>query len=395
MAMCVLNEVKGMVLKMIYLDYSATTPVDRRVLNTFNKVCLEYPGNSNSLHKLGVEARELEDYATDRIRELLGLVDKDIIYTSGASEANNQAIKGICFKYKNRGRHIITTYLEHSSVISTMNYLSDLGFVIDYVKLDDEGRVDLSHLKKLLTDDTILVSICMVDSELGIRQPISEISEILKGYPKCFFHVDCTQALGKIDIDFSLMDLASVSIHKIYGMKGIGMLIKSKSISILSLIHGGKSSTIYRSGTPALPLIVSSMKAIELVVSNIKSNYDYVMRLNKMIVDSLSKYSDVNINSTKFSIPYVVNVSLKNIKPETFVHAMDANDVYISTKSACSSSDTMSDSVYAVTKNRDYAISSIRISLSFLTTEEEVIRFLEIFDDCYKKLNMGKSDEEI
>ena len=378
---------------MIYLDYSATTPVDKRVLNTFNKVCLEYPGNSNSLHKLGSEAMELENYATDRIKDILRLKDKEIIYTSGASESNNQAIKGICFKYKNRGRHIITTYLEHSSVISTISFLADMGFSIDYVKLDDNGLVDLDHLRKLMSNDTILVSICMVDSELGIRQPISKISEILKGYPKCFFHVDCTQALGKIDIDFSLMDLASVSAHKIYGMKGIGMLIKNKSLSLMPLIHGGKSSTVYRSGTPALPLIVSTMKAIELIVSDIKKNYEYVSRLNEIISDGLSKYDGVNINSTDYSIPYVINFSLKGIKPETFIHAMDSYDIYISTKSACSLANTMSDAVYAVTKNRDNAMSSIRVSLSYLTTEEEVYEFLRVFDVCYNKLNM--SDDNV
>lgn len=378
---------------MVYLDYSATTPVDKKVLNTFNKVCLEYPGNSNSLHKLGALSLELENYATDGIRDILGLEDKEIIYTSGASEANNQAIKGVCFKYKNRGKHIITTYLEHSSVISTMNYLADLGFVIDYVKLDDNGQVDLGHLKKLITNDTILVSICMVDSELGIRQPIREISEIVRGYPKCFLHVDCTQALGKIDIDFSLMDLASLSAHKIYGMKGIGMLIKNKSLVILPLIHGGKSSTIYRSGTPALPLIVSMMKAIELVVSNMKNNYSYVEKLNNRIVQGLMKYDDVSMNSTGSSIPYVINFSLPKIKPETFIHAMDEYEIYISTKSACSDVNTMSDSVYAVTKNRERALYSIRVSLSYLTTEEEVLEFLRVFDICYNKLNMSGRDE--
>ena len=215
---------------MIYLDYCATTPVDKRVLNTFNKVCLDYPGNSNSLHKLGVEAHELEEYATGNIVKLLKLKDKDIIYTSGASESNNQAIKGICSKYKNRGKHIITTYLEHSSISSTVKYLTSQGFEVDYVMLDDNGQVDLECLKRMMRKDTLLVSISMVDSELGIRQPVEEISKIVKEYPKCFFHVDCTQALGKVDIDFSLMDMASVSMHKIYGMKGIGLLIKNSNI---------------------------------------------------------------------------------------------------------------------------------------------------------------------
>ena len=372
---------------MVYLDYSATTPVDKRVLNTFNKVCLEYPGNSNSLHKLGMEAKELENYATSRIEELLGLKNAEIIYTSGASESNNQVIKGVCTKYQNRGKHIITTFLEHSSVLGTMNYLTGQGFIVDYVKIKDDGQVDLDHLRYLLSNDTILVSICAVDSELGIKQPIDKISEVVREYPKCFFHVDCTQAFGKIPIDFSLMDFASASAHKIYGMKGIGLLIKRKNIVIDNLIHGGKSTTTYRSGTPALPLIVSTMKAIDLIVPKIRENYQYVEKLNQMICQNLMKYPDVFMNSTKNSICYTINISLKNIKPETFVHAMDEYDIYISTRSACSNANTMSDSVYAVTKDRDRAMKSIRISLSYLTTVDEVEEFLKVFDICYQKLN--------
>ena len=374
---------------MIYLDYSATTPVDKRVLSTFDKVCLEYPGNSNSLHKLGMLSKELEDYSTKRIKELLNLTNHDIIYTSGATESNNQVIKGICSKYKNRGNHIITTYLEHSSITSTMNYLSNQGFIIDYVRVLDDGRVDLNHLKELITDKTILVSICNVDSELGIEQPIEEISNIIKDYPKCFFHSDCTQSLGKIPINFDLIDFATCSIHKIYGMKGIGLLIKKKNIIIDNLIHGGKSTTTFRSGTPALPLIASSMKAIDLIIPNIENNYKYAEELNKLIINNLKEYKDIHINSTKYSIPYIINISLKKIKPETFVHAMDENDIYISTKSACSTTNTMSDSVYAVTKDRDLATKSIRISLSHLTTKKEIEEFLKVFKICYNKLSLN------
>lgn len=373
---------------MIYLDYSATTPVDKRVLNTFNKVCLEYPGNSNSLHKLGLEAKELEEYATKKIEELLDLKNSEIIYTSGASESNNHIIKGICSKYQNRGKHIITTYLEHSSILSTVNYLSSQGFTIDYIKIKDDGRIDLDHLKKLLKNDTILVSVCAVDSELGIRQPIEEIANIIKEYPKCFFHVDCTQALGKIPLDFNIMDFASLSAHKIYGLKGIGLIIKKKSITIDNLIHGGKSTTTYRSGTPALPLIVSTMKAIDLIIPNINKNYQYVETLQQSILTKLKQYPNVSINSTQYSIPYTINISLKNIKPETFIHAMDEYDIYISTKSACSNTNTMSDSVYAVTKDREKATRSIRISLSYLTTTSEIEEFLKVFDICYNKLNL-------
>lgn len=373
---------------MIYLDYCATTPVDKRVLNTFSKVCLEYPGNSNSLHKLGIESKELEDYATKKIEQLLKLDNMDIIYTSGASESNNHIIKGICSKYKNRGNHIISTYLEHSSITSTLDYLAKEGFIIDYVRIKDDGTVDLDHLKELLTNNTILVSIAAVDSELGITQPIKEISNIIKEYPKCFFHADCTQALGKIDIDFNLMDFVSLSMHKIYGMKGIGLLLKKKNIIIDNLIHGGKSTTNYRSGTPALPLIVSSMKAIDLIIPNIKTNYEYVTELNKLIITELSNYKGIHINSTNNSISHVINFSLTNIKPETFIHALDNYEIYVSTKSACSNSNSISNSVYSVTKNREYASTSIRISLSHLTTKEEINKFLNIFNICYKNLSL-------
>lgn len=373
---------------MIYLDYAATTPVDKRVLSTFSKVCLDYPGNSNSLHKLGNESKELETYATNRIAELLNLTNMDIIYTSGASESNNHVLKGVTSKYQNRGKHIITTYLEHSSVLSTLNYLSSQGFIIDYVKIKDDGLVDLERLKQLLTPDTILVSICAVDSELGIRQPLEEIANILKEYPKCFFHSDCTQALGKINIDFNLLDFASCSAHKIYGMKGIGLLIKKKNIMLDNLIHGGSSTTTYRSGTPALPLIVSTMKALDLIMPNIIDNYAYIDRLKQIVLETLKEYSDIHINSTKNSICTTINISLKNIKPETFVHALDEYDIFISTKSACSSNNTMSDAVYAVTKDRDKAMHSLRITISHLTTEEEINVFLNAFASCYQKLNL-------
>jgi len=373
---------------MIYLDYSATTPVDNRVLDTFNKVCLEYPGNSNSLHSLGIKSKELEDYATCEIAKMLNVKTSEIIYTSGASESNNLAIKGVCLKYQNRGKHIITTLLEHSSVIGPMNYLTNLGFEVDFVNIKDDGLVDLEHLKSLMRDDTILVSISMVDSEIGLRQPIQEIAKIVSEYPKCYFHVDCTQAYGKIPVDLTGVDLASMSAHKIYGLKGIGLLIKKENIIIEPLIHGGKSTTVFRSGTPALPLIVSLMKAFKLILPNINENYEYVSKLNEKICTKLSTYDRVHINSTENSIKHTINFSLRGIKPETFVHALDENDIYISTKSACSSNNGMSNSIYTLTKDKELSNGSLRISLSYMTTEEEVDRFLSVFDICYKKLEM-------
>ncbi|MCI6002311.1 MAG: cysteine desulfurase [Tenericutes bacterium] len=373
---------------MTYLDYSATTPIRKEVLDIYNKVSLEYPGNSNSLHSLGVKSKELEDKCTKIISNLLKVKQNEIIYTSGASESNNTAIKGICFKYQNRGKHIITTYLEHSSIIAPLNYLSDLGFEVDFVNIKENGLVDVEHLKSLLRDDTILVSICAVDSEIGLVEPINEIANILKEYPKCFFHVDCTQALGKIDIDFTNIDLASMSAHKIFGPKGIGLLIKKENIVIEPLIHGGKSTTPYRSGTPPLPLIAGLTKALELSIPNVDKNYDYIKKLSDKVKEKLSTYKIVHINSTSNSIPHTINFSLKNIKPETFIHALEEKEIYISTKSACSKSDSISKSVLALTNDYELSNTTLRISISCMTTESEIDYFLSAFDECINKLNL-------
>jgi cysteine desulfurase len=374
---------------MIYLDNSATTMVDDRVLETFNKVCKNYPGNSNSLHSLGIKSKELEEYATEKISNLLGVKPSEIIYTSGASESNNTVLKGVASKYKNRGNHIITTPLEHSSILETCKYLENKGFIIDYVKIKDNGLIDIEDLERLLTDNTILVSVAYVDSELGIRQDIDTISKIVKKHPKCYFHVDATQAIGKIKVDPTSIDFISMSAHKIFGLKGIGLLIKKDNIVIDNLIHGGKSTTIYRSGTPALPLICSLMKALELVIPNIDKNYEYVSSLSRKIKDNLKKYDNIHINSTENSIPYIINFSVIGVKPETFIHTMEEEDIYLSTKSACSTSD-ISLSVDSIYHNREISMSSIRISLSYKNTEEEIDKFIKAFDKIYNKLVFKK-----
>lgn len=374
---------------MIYLDYSATTPPDKRVVDTFSKVAIDYFANSNSLHKIGVKSKELEDYSTEQIAKLLKVKPTEIIYTSCSSESNNLALKGVCFKYQNRGKHIITTNLEHSSIIATCNYLTKLGFEVEFVDLLEDGTVDIDDLKNKLRDDTILVSISAVDSELGIRQPVEEIGELLKDYPKCFYHVDCTQAIGKVNVDFTNIDMASISAHKFYGLKGIGVLIKKENIVIEPLIHGGKSTTVYRSGTPALPLIASLKKALELIIPNIDKNYKHVTKLNEKIVNKLKEYDNIYINSTEKSIKNTINISIDKIKPETFIHALEESEIYISTKSACSNANTMSNSIYAIYHDEKRASSTIRISLSYLTTADDINKFLEVFDKCYNKLNFG------
>ncbi len=370
---------------MTYLDYSATTPVNEDVLNTFVEVSRKYIGNPNSLHRLGVEANEIIKASTKQISNLLNIKESEIIYTSGSSETNNMVIKGIALKYQNRGKHIITTEFEHSSIYGPLTYLQKQGFKVDFVKTNEKGIVDLDDLKKLLTDDTILVSVGYINSEIGIRQPIEEIGKILKNYNKCFFHVDMTQALGKIKIDLTNVDLASFASHKIYGIKGIGMLYKKDNISLEPLIHGGKSTTVYRSGTPTPALIASLAKAMRLALTDLDKHYEYVTKLNNKLKEALLKYDNVFINSNEYSIPYVLNVSVVGIKPETMLHALEKYDIYISTQTACSTG-TMSKSVYALTKDEKRAKSSIRISLSYLTKESEIDYFLEKFDVCYKEL---------
>jgi|LSQX01.1.fsa_nt_gb cysteine desulfurase len=371
---------------MIYLDYCATTPVNKEVLDSFSKSTLKYIGNPNSLHRLGSEANAMLEEATKQIANLLNVNENEIIYTSGASESNNLAIKGIANKYQNRGKHIITTMLEHSSIIGPLNYLQSQGFEVDFVDLLDNGQVDLEHLKKLLRDDTILVSICAVDSEIGIRQPVEQIGVLLKNYPKVFFHVDMTQCLGKDKIDLTNIDLASFSAHKIYGIKGIGGLIKKEKIMLEPLIHGGKSTTVFRSGTPTVGLIVSLSKALRLILTDLDKNIDYVKKLNKKLNNYLKKYPKVVINSNEYSIPNVFNFSVLGVKPETFLHALEGDDIFISTKSACSSTDSISKSVYALTKREDVAASTLRVSLSHLTTEKELDAFMKSFDKNYEKL---------
>ena len=371
---------------MIYLDYSATTPVNKEVLNSFDKCALEYIGNPNSLHKLGIKSKEIIDASTNQIKKLLNLDNVDIIYTSGSSEANNLAIKGICSKYKNRGKHIITTPLEHSSIYGPINYLIDQGFEVSFVKLDSDGIVDINNLKELIRDDTILVSINAVNSEIGNLQPIEEIGELLSLYPKIYFHADLTQAIGKINIDTSNIDLFSFTAHKFYGLTGIGCLVKKDKIVIDTLIHGGKSTTIYRSGTPVTPLIVSLAKALRLALEDNDNKYNHVLELNKYLKDKLNNYDKVRINSNSKCIPHILNISILGIKPETMLHALEQDDIYISTQSACSASNTVSKAVMSVTNDIKRAESSIRVSLSYLTTKEEIDTFLNSFDKCYKKL---------
>lgn len=374
---------------MIYLDYSATTPVREEVIDTYSRVCREFIGNPNSLHKLGINAKKIIDASSNQIASILGIKSTEIIYTSGSSEANNTVIKGVAFKYSNRGKHIITSPLEHSSIIEPLNYLKSIGYEVDYVKLDEKGLVDLDDLEKLIRDDTILVTISSVNSEVGVRQDLEKISKVVRKHPKVIFHSDVTQSIGKEKINFSLLDLASMSCQKFFGMKGIGALIKKERLVIEPLIHGGKSTTIYRSGTPATPLIASFAKALRLMYENFDEKTNHVKELHDYLIDKLSKL-DVYINSNDACINNIVNFSLKNIKSEVMLHALEEKEIYISTQTACSTGN-YSLSVFAVTKDKEKASRSMRISISYQTTKEEIDIFIKSLNELIKKLNFKKN----
>lgn len=371
---------------MIYLDYSATTPASKEVVDTFSKVSLEYIGNPNSLHKLGMESKKLMDVATKQVADLLNVRDDEVIFTSGASESNNLAIMGVIQKYPNRGKHIITTKLEHSSILEVMNYLEKLGYIIDYADVLENGLVDLKHLKELLTKDTVLVSIHHVNSEVGFKQNVEEIGSILRNYPTTIFHVDGTQAVGKIPICLESIDLYSMSSHKFFGLKGVGCLIKKRNIELEPIIRGGKSQTNYRSGTPALALIVSTAKALRLALTDFEKKQEHVEYLSNLLKKEISTIDSIVLNSNENSIPHIVNMSVLGIKPETMLHALEEYDIYISTKTACSKDNSNSLALTTIGKDETISGHSIRISISYQTTEEEIHTFVEKLRICTQKL---------
>ena len=371
---------------MIYLDYSANTPVDARVLEQFCAVERRCIGNANSHHQAGSAAKAEIDAATIKIASLLGVQPAEIIYTSGASEANNFVLKGLARLSRHAGRHIISTPLEHSSVSGTLTALQEQGYEIDLLDVKQDGTVDLEHLKDLLRPDTICVAVTLVDSELGVVQPVQEIAAILKAYPHCHLHVDVTQAVGKIPVSFEGVDTMSLTAHKFYGLNGIGLLIKRRNLALEPLIHGGESTTIYRSGTPTVALASSLACALDFAVTDLPGRVGHVAKLNAELRAALSTYPLVRINSPEHAIPHVLNLSVQNVKGTVFQRELDAKGVCISVKSACSSDGLPSRAVFAVSRDRRNALSSWRISLSHLTTEDEIKAFLQAFDVCYREL---------
>ena len=371
---------------MIYLDYSANTPADPAVLEAFLDAERRWFGNPNANHPAGWAAREALADATVGIAELLHVQPSEIIYTSGASEANNLALKGIARMQRHLGKHIITTPLEHPSVSAPLTWLQEQGYEIDLVDVGRDGKVSLDHLRELLRRDTVLVAVAAVDSELGVVQPVREIAELLLAWPDCRFHVDATQAVGKLDFSFAGIDTVSLTAHKIYGPNGIGMLYKRGSVLLEPLIHGGTGASLYRSGTPTLGLAAALDAVLALSMEAREERCAYVKELNETLRSALSAYPKVRINSPEDALPHILNLSVSGVKGTVFRKALGEKGVCVSVKSACSTDGTPSRAVYAVSRDRRNALSSWRISLSHLTTEAETGGFLEAFDQCYKEL---------
>lgn len=370
---------------MVYLDYSAATPPEEEVLKTFYDISKRYYANPNVSHEFGLEAKRIVDESTKLIANLLGVMEEEVIYTSGASESNNSVIKGICQRYKNRGKHILISSLEHTSITKSAAVMQSLGFEVEIIPVTKDGVVDLDSLKSMLRDDTILVSVCSVDSELGLVQPIEEIGKILKNYPNCIFHTDASLSVGKVGIDYSSAQLITVTPHKFYGLVGCGILIKKKDVFLIPQIDGGRSTTIYRSGTPEVASIKAASVALSIALSKEDERFEYVKKLSSYLKCELAKYKNVYINNTENSIPHTINFSVKKINSVDIQKKLSDNQIYVSTKTSCCPVNTPSKLVYALTKDKALSSSSLRVSISHLTTKNDIDEFLRVFDVIYKE----------
>lgn len=359
---------------MYYLDNSATTKAYPEVIETLIHSMEQHYGNPASLHRLGYQAEQLVEEARQIVSNELNAAPSEIIFTSGGTEANNFAIKGVVKAYQNRGKHLITTQIEHDSVYEVFQQLEREGYKVTYLPVDSEGRVTVQQVEAALTPETILVSIMHVNNEIGSVQPISEIGQLLSHYPKVFFHVDAVQSFAKIPIDVRVMgiDLLSLSAHKFHGPKGIGALYLQKNKRIAPLLIGGGQEQGLRSGTLAVPLIIGMGKAVTLCRDKrslfLQQSTAWKLRLQKRI----AKLSKV-VENAPTGVPYILNISCPGLKSEVIVHALEAEGIYVSSKSACSSKkESPSRVLLSIGRNRKEAMSGIRISMGVLTTEADI-----------------------
>lgn len=364
---------------MIYLDYASTSPIREEVLDTYIKLLKNYAGNADSLHELGRESSKVMEESRARIAQLFNLYEEEVIFTSGASEANNMAIKGYCFANPQRGKHIITSRIEHSSVSKAVEQLQDVfGYEVSYLTIDKEGKVSLEELKSLLRKDTVLVSIAYVNNELGVIQPIEEISDIVHHNSQAKLHVDMVQALGKIPCDLSFVDMASFSAHKINGLKGSGLLIKKKNITLTPLISGGQQEFGERAGTSNVAVNTVLAKNIRLALDEQQTTYTHVKELNDYMREELLKIEGIVINTPIDGSPFILNFSYANLGSEIMQNALDEKGIYVSSISTCSTKKTAKSKVLIEMGLESWRTTNmLRMSFSKLTTKEECREAIE------------------
>lgn len=374
---------------MIYLDNAATTKVNAEVLDTFQKVQENFFGNPHSLHTLGIKAESLLEQSRSQILSLLQAEAYRCIFTSGATEANNLAIRGLLKRYAQRGKHIITSMGEHPSVLSTIMSLIDEGYEVTTLGIEKTGTINLDELKAALREDTILVSLMSVNNELGSITPIEEAGQIIKENSGAFYHVDAVQQIGKLPLSLkeSTIDMLSFSGHKFHGLKGSGALIVKSKINLVPQITGGDQEEGFRSGTVDVPSAACLAKALRLTTERMTENLPRLENLRERIYSGVSENEGITFNSTKEGSPYIYNFSAKGAQPETLLHGLAEKEIYISTISACSSrSAKESRPVFELTKNRERATTSVRISLSTYTQVSDIEEFLGALKSVLQKI---------
>ena len=362
-----------------YFDNAATTAVFPEVKELMMTLLDVDYGNPSSQHKKGLTAKDYERTATEQVAKTLKCMPKEIVFTSGGTEANNLALIGAALAHRRAGKHIITTPIEHASVLSTVEFLQKEGFEISFMEVGSDGKVDLDSLSKLLRDDTILVSCMYVNNEIGSIQPIEALVKLVKAHnPQTLVHVDAVQAYGKLKFTPKQLgvDLLSVSGHKIHGPKGSGFLFINDKTRIKPIIYGGGQQKGMRSGTENVPAIAGLATAVKLIYNNdFESKIAHLYELKDYFIDELEKLPDVQVNSKKGtdSAPQIVSASFRGVRAEVLLHALEDRQIYVSSGSACSSNKPgLSNTLVAIGLDKDLLDSTIRFSFCYDTTKEEL-----------------------
>ena len=361
-----------------YLDNSATTRCSKRAADVMVKLLMEDFGNPSSLHMKGVEAEKYIREAKEKIAKTFKVEEKELIFTSGGTESNNMALIGAALANKRAGNHIITTAIEHASVAAPLAYLEEQGFSVTYLKVDADGLISLEELKEAITDETILVSLMMVNNEIGAVEPIEEAAKVIKAKnPNTLFHVDAIQAYGKYRIYPKKMgiDLLSVSGHKIHAPKGTGFLFIRDKVKVKPLIYGGGQQKGMRSGTENVPGVAALAEAAVEVYEDFDAKIEHLYHIKERFIKGVEAIDGVTINGRtgRDSAPHIVSVSIDGVRSEVMLHTLEDREIYVSAGSACSSNKpAVSATLTAIGLKKNLLDSTIRFSFCGNTTEEEI-----------------------